>query len=263
MSSSLLSAARAPTPVWYLSSHVVGVTLILSLLAWWANVSGMDLTIARMLFDPALDDFPLHLNRWFDLVGHRMVLALPIGVGLAAVALAVASWRVSSLRPWRGAALAVAATCLVGQVLVNQLKHYTTLPRPYNLETLGGYTPYPVHWWTWARARAGGALPSGHAGAGYSVLTLYFVGWAMGRPAWRWWGLAIGMGAGVGFSVVRILQGAHFLSQTLWSAALLWFLAALFFYPVIVKRAAACGPSTPAPAQFSSTPGSHNENAGT
>lgn len=38
------------------------------------------------------------------------------------------------------------------------------------------------------------------------------------------------------FSVVRILQGAHFLSQTLWSAALMWFLATLFFYPLIVAR---------------------------
>lgn len=263
MSSPLPSAARAPTPLWYLSSQLVGVTLLLACLAWWANASGLDLRIARTLFDPALDDFPLHLNRWFDLVGHRMVLALPIGVALAAVAVAAASWRVPSLRPWRGAALAVAATCLVGQVLVNQLKHFTTLPRPYDLETLGGYTPYPVHWWTWVRARAGGALPSGHAGAGYSMLTLYFAGWALNRPAWRWWGLAIGLAAGLGFSVVRILQGAHFLSQTLWSAALLWFLAALFFYPLIVRRTAPRGPASRSSVQFSNTPGSHNENAGT
>ena len=65
---------------------------------------------------------------------------------------------------------------------------------------------------------------------------LYFAGWALGRPAWRWWGLAIGILAGAGFSVVRILQGAHFLSQTLWSAALLWFLAAVFFSPLIAAR---------------------------
>ena len=263
MSSPLLSAPHAPSPAWYLSTQLVGVTLMLACLAWWANASGMDMRVARALFDPVLDDFPLHLNRWFDLFGHRMVLALPIGVALAAVAAAVASFRIPALRPWRGAALALAATCLVGQLAVNQLKHHTTLPRPYDLETLGGYTPYPLHWWTWARARAGGALPSGHAGAGYSMLTLYFAGWALNRPAWRWWGLALGVTAGVAFSVVRILQGAHFLSQTLWSATLLWFLAALFFYPVIVSRAAARGPARQTPVQLSSTPGNHSENAGT
>ncbi|WMD20114.1 phosphatase PAP2 family protein [Achromobacter seleniivolatilans] len=219
------------------------MTLVLACLAWWANVSGLDLRIGRALFDPVLDDFPLHMNRWLELVGHRMVLAVPIGVALAAVGVAGASFRIPAWRPWRGAALALAATCVVGQLAVNVLKHYTTLPRPYDLDTLGGYTPYPLHWWTWARERAGGALPSGHAGAGYSMLTLYFVGWALGRPAWRWWGLAVGVTAGVGFSVVRILQGAHFLSQTLWSAALMWFLAALFFYPVIAGRTAARGPS--------------------
>ncbi|MCH3723211.1 phosphatase PAP2 family protein, partial [Campylobacter coli] len=85
----------------------------------------------------------------------------------------------------------------------------------------------------WDRAKAGGALPSGHAGAGYSMLTLYFAGWAAQRPGWRWWGLAVGIAAGVGFSIVRVLQGAHFLSQTLWSAALMWLLAALFFWPVL------------------------------
>ncbi|HAP27055.1 MAG TPA: acid phosphatase, partial [Achromobacter sp.] len=147
------------------------------------------------------------------------------------------SYRIAAWRRWRGVALAVAATCLSGQLLITQLKHHTMLPRPYDLETLGGYTPYPVDWWTWARARAGGALPSGHAGAGYALLTLYFAGWALGRPAWRWSGLAIGVAAGAGFSAVRILQGAHFLSQTIWSAALMWLLAAMFFYPLIAGRA--------------------------
>ena len=242
MPSPLLPASHAPTRAFYLLTHVGAVTLLLACLAWWAKESGLDMYIARALFDPVIDDFPLHGSRWLELLGHRIVLALPIGVGLAAAAIAAASYRIPAWRRWRGAAIAVAASCLTGQVLINQLKHHTTLPRPYDLETLGGYTPYPVHWWTWARARAGGALPSGHAGAGYALLSLYFAGWALGRPAWRWSGLAIGVAAGVGFSVVRILQGAHFLSQTLWSAALMWLLAAIFFYPVIVGRTAH-GPS--------------------
>ncbi len=236
MSPLTLPALRAPTAASYLFTHVIAVTLALAGLAWWANASGLDLRIAAALFDPALDDFPLRANRWLELIGHRMVLALPIGVALAAVAVAAASYRIPAWRRWRAPALAVAATCLAGQMLVQALKHHTTLPRPYDLDTLGGYTPYPQHWWTWARAKAGGALPSGHAGAGYSMLVLYFAGWSLGRPALRWWGLAVGIAAGLGFSAVRILQGAHFLSQTLWSAALLWLLAALFFYPLIVGR---------------------------
>ena len=240
--SPVLPAPHAPTRAGYLLTHVAGVTLLLACLAWWIQVSGLDMRIARGLFDPLLDDFPLHGSRWLELLGHRLVLALPVSVGLAAAGVAAASYRIAAWRRGRGVALAVAATCLSGQLLITQLKHHTMLPRPYDLETLGGYTPYPLHWWTWVRARAGGALPSGHAGAGYALLSLYFAGWALGRPAWRWSGLAIGLGAGVGFSVVRILQGAHFLSQTIWSAALMWLLAAVFFYPLIAGRAASRSP---------------------
>lgn len=255
-------AIRKPTPASYLFSHVVAVTLALGCLAWWANASGLDMRIAQALFDPALDDFPLRANRWLEVVGHRMVLAFPLGVALAAVGVAAASYRIPAWQPWRGAALALAATCVAGQVLVNQLKHYTTLPRPFDLDTLGGYTPYPLHWWTWVRAQAGGALPSGHAGAGYSMLTLYFAGWALGRPAWRWWGLAAGMVAGLGFSMVRILQGAHFLSQTLWSATLLWFLAAVFFYPLIVLGPTSASPKRKSRDSLGGTPGKPGESAG-
>jgi len=35
---------------------------------------------------------------------------------------------------------------------------------------------------------------------------------------------------------VRILQGAHFLSQTLWSAALAWLVASVLFLPLLAQR---------------------------
>ncbi len=79
-------AAVRPTPAFYFSTHVLGVTLMLACLAWWVNASGLDLAIARGLFSVPLDDFPLHTNRWLELVGHRMVLALPIGMALGAIA---------------------------------------------------------------------------------------------------------------------------------------------------------------------------------
>ena len=67
------------------------------------------------------------------------------------------------------------------------------------------------------------------------MLSLYFAGWALGRPAWRWGGLALGLGRGLGFPQSAYCN-AHFLSQTVWSAALLWFLGAVVFYPLIAGR---------------------------
>jgi membrane-associated PAP2 superfamily phosphatase len=230
------SLRSRPAASFYLATHVLGVTALLALLAVAANRSGFDLWLAHGLFDAASGKFPGASSAALDFLGHRIFLMVPVALGLVALAGAIGSYRRPALRPWRGALWAVVLTCIVGQVLTTQLKHLTALPRPYALSLFGGYAAYPDHFWALGRKDAGGALPSGHATAGYALLTLYFVGWAMRRPMLRWGGLCAGIVCGLLFSAVRLLQGAHFLSQTLWSAVLMWLLASLLFYAVLVRR---------------------------
>jgi membrane-associated PAP2 superfamily phosphatase len=233
------TSQAASRPAVYLLTHVVGVTLILALLAQAVNYSGFDLALSRLFYDASSDGFPWRASRVLEMLGHRVVLVLPVGVAIVALAAAIASRWFVVLRPWRGTLWAIALTCGLGQVVISQLKHYTALPRPYNLTMFGGYANYPSHFWALSRRDAGGALPSNHAGAGYAMLSLYFAGWAMGRPAWRWGGLAIGIGAGLLFSVVRIMQGAHFASQTIWAACVMWGVASILFYPLIARSRSA------------------------
>ncbi|ALM85879.1 phosphatase PAP2 family protein [Bordetella sp. N] len=219
----------------YLIGQVFSVTLLLVFCAQAVNIWGLDLVIARWFYDAQAHVFPYRASRTLEILGHRLVLVAPVGVAVAAAGAAVASHWLPVLRPWRGVLWATALTCALGQVIITQIKHHTALPRPYDLSMFGGFAPYPDHFWAANRHEAGGALPSGHAGAGFAMLSLYFAGWAVGRPLYRWVGLAIGIVAGVSFSLVRIAQGAHFLSQTLWSAALMWFLASLLFYRLLVQ----------------------------
>ena len=65
------------------------------------------------------------------------------------------------------------------------------------------------------------------------MLALFFAGWAAGEPRWRWRGLAIGIAAGLLFSVVRLVQGAQFASATLWSAVVDWTICAALFLPLL------------------------------
>ncbi|MBO1113796.1 phosphatase PAP2 family protein [Bordetella petrii] len=232
---------RLSPPAAYTLSHVVAGTLLLGLTAWLAQHSGLDMAIARALYDPRSGQFPLRHAALLEFAGHRLLLALPVGVALLALAGALASYRYARWRPARGALWAIVLTCLVGQLAVGQLKHHTAMPRPYNLLEFGGDTAWPAHWWALSRAAAGNALPSAHAGAGYALLSLYFAGRALGKARWRWWGLGLGAAAGLAFSLVRILQGAHFLSQTLWSAAVMWLVASLVFCPLLARRRAAAG----------------------
>jgi len=223
-------------PIAYLSGHIVAGTLLLALLAVAAQRSGLDMAIARALYDPGGAQFPLRHAPWLEWLGHRLLVALPVATALAALAGALASYRHEAWRPARGALWALVLACLAGQVIIMQLKHHTAMPRPYNLDLFGGDTPWPSGWWASSRSGAGNALPSAHAGAGYALLTLYFAGRALGDGRWRWWGLAAGVAAGLTCSLVRILQGAHFLSQTLWSATVMWLVASLVFYPVLARR---------------------------
>jgi membrane-associated PAP2 superfamily phosphatase len=244
--------ARAPvSPAIYVLTHVVGISFLLAFIAEFVNRSGLDIRVAAHFFDAAANVFPWRTSRILEIFGHRMVLALPVGVAVLAFGAALASYRVPALRPWRAVLWGIALTCALGQIGISLLKHHTALPRPYNVRMFGGYVPYPTHWWAHSKSDAGGALPSGHAGAGYALLALYFAGWAAGRPAWRWGGLAIGIVAGLGFSAVRIVQGAHFLSQTLWSAAFMWLVASVVFYPAIMvlNRTTPAAATTKTPAR--------------
>ena len=54
-----------------------------------------------------------------------------------------------------------------------------------------------------------------------------------GAPRWRWLGLAIGIAAGVLFSVVRIMQGARFASAPLRSTVVDWTVCAALFLPLL------------------------------
>jgi membrane-associated PAP2 superfamily phosphatase len=222
-------------PFVYVLTHVLGISLLLAICAAAVQYSNIDMSVARVFFDSEAHAFPLRNSRVLEMLGHHAVLALPVGVAIAALGGALASYRFAILRPWRAVLWGIALTCGLGQVAITQLKHHTALPRPYDLSMFGGYAAYPAKFWAAARRDAGGALPSGHAGAGYALLCLYFAGWAAGRPAWRWGGLVVGIAAGILFSAVRITQGAHFLSQTLWSACVMWCLASVLFYPAIAR----------------------------
>jgi len=132
------------------------------------------------------------------------------------------------------------AAMIVGPLLVNILKGMTTQHCPTALQSFGGVVAYAddrnAPFWALSRQAAGHCLPSGHAGGGYALLSLYFAGWAAGRPAWRWRGLAIGIVVGLVFSVVRLMQGAHFASATVWSAAVDWTVCAAIFLPLLCWR---------------------------
>jgi membrane-associated PAP2 superfamily phosphatase len=225
----------------YVAVHLLLVPAVLAACAWLTQYGRLDMTISGLFFDPASHAFAWRHAMWLDVLGHEAARALPVFVGALAFAAGLAGFALAPLRPWRAVLLTLGAAMVAGPLLIAQLKTMTTLHCPVDEQEFGGIVSYALDqagpFWAASRHSAGHCSPSGHAGGGYDLLALYFAGWAAGRPVWRWQGLAIGVAAGLLFSIVRLMQGAHFASATLWSAAVDWTVCALLFMPLLCRRA--------------------------
>lgn len=224
----------------YVLLQVIAVPLMLAALALAMHQSGWDLSVVSAFYDEALHVFPWRDAVWLEVIGHHLLKLAPVGVFLVALGVALGSYVFPRWRRWRVVAWALAASLALGPAVVTQLKSLTVAHCPWDLREFGGYASftadYAGSWWAPSRAEAGRCLPSGHAGAGFCLLALYFSGWAAGSRAWRWTGLFVGALAGVSFGAIRIVQGAHFPSHVMWAAVICWTAAALTHLPLIVSR---------------------------
>lgn len=224
----------------YVVGHVLALPMLLAALAWALQHGDADMLVTRLFVDPAAQSFRWRDALLLDVVGHHAARGLPFLVGGLALAAGLAALRIAWLRPWAGILLCVAACTTLGPLAINGLKGMTTQHCPAALQGFGGVVDYAADraapFWAATRQAAGHCLPSGHAGGGYALLSLYFAGWAAGQPAWRWRGLALGVVAGLVFSAVRLAQGAHFASATVWSASVDFAVCALVFMPLLCAR---------------------------
>jgi membrane-associated PAP2 superfamily phosphatase len=238
--------APGERPISLLDYAVVHLELVPALLvaaAWMLQHSRLDLALASVFFDPAGGGFSWRGSSWLDVIGHQAARGLPILVAAVSISAWAMGHAIPLLRPWRAVLLTLGCAMLIGPLLINVMKSLTSEHCPSDILEFGGVVSYAADrsapFWAATTQSAGHCLPSGHAGGGYALLSLYFAGWAAARPAWRWSGLIIGVVAGIAFSVVRMMQGAHFASATMWSAAIDWTVCALLFAPLL------CRPATP------------------
>lgn len=224
--------ARVPMPR-YLAVHLVGVPLVLVAIAWGMHTSGFDQRFEDVFFDPGAGMFPWRRNELLEMIGHQLVKAVPIGTLLLALGAAIFASFNARLRAWRAILWCVVAALAIGPTLITQLKAITAPPCPWDLQRYGGWAPEATRWFAPSRADAGRCFPSGHAGAGFAMLALYFAGMAANDARLRWGGLALGMVCGVAFGMVRMVQGAHFPSHVVASAGVDWVVSALVFLPLV------------------------------
>ncbi len=229
-------AAARPAPfaaVPFLLRHALLIPASLGLAAYAVQALGIDFALASTFFDPALKDFPARALGWLELLGHRLAKSLLLGLWMALLAAAIASRWICRLHPHRTLLWTTTAAMAIGPLAVVLLKDINAHHCPWDLKRFGGTAEFTAAWFV-PRAEAGRCFPGGHAAGGFSLVALYFAGVASGSSRLRLAGLVAALIAGASFSAVRMMQGAHFLSHNLWSAAVVWSLAAIAFAPFTV-----------------------------
>jgi lipid A 4'-phosphatase len=159
---------------------------------------------------------------WITLLGALSVLVASIGMRRA--------------RPHRRAAMFLVFAMALGPgLLVNTVfKQHWGRPRPSDLVEFGGDRAY-VKPWVKHAPHNGGSFPSGHAATGFYLLVPYFL--LRGRWRGRALGfLALGLAYGSLMGFARMMQGAHFASDVLWSLGFVYLTGLALVYLLHPER---------------------------
>ena len=188
---------------------VVGLLFVLTIVFYFSD---LDLAISSLFFDGKW--FLAERQPWLFLYDYGNIPSISMGV--ASLIYLIISIFKNNIREFRRAAIFILLTLILGPgLMVNSVfKKHWGRQRPRQVEQFqadGTFTK------VWVKTSSGGSsFPSGHAAIGFFVLTPFFVFVKRYKKlayTLFWLGFAYGLFMGVG----RVVQGAHFTSDVLWS----------------------------------------------
>lgn len=204
----------APTEAAWLTCGFVALAL-----GW--DATGLDLPLAR--FAGSASGFPWR-DHWLpSTVLHEGTRRLS---WLLALGLCLSVWwpfgAFKRLPP--GRRLQLAASTLLAALAVSLLKVGSRTSCPWELSDFGGLAQYASHWTLRTDGGTGRCFPAGHAASGFSFAGAYFAFRPVDGAAARRW-LATALASGLVLGLAQQWRGAHFMSHTLWTAAICWCVA--------------------------------------
>ncbi|HNX05563.1 MAG TPA: phosphatase PAP2 family protein [Opitutales bacterium] len=195
--------------------------ILATLLTWLAPV---DVALARLFFDRDYG-WPVGRTPGFEFA-YRYGQLLGFLPALLAIGILVAGYRDLRFRPWRRSSVFMILLLAVGPgLLVNTIfKAEWNRPRPREIAEFGGPYEYQRALVIGADGEGRKSFPSGHAAMGFIFVAPYFVMLARSRRVALGW-LAFGIAWGIFIGAARIAQGAHWLSDVIWSFGVVYFTA--------------------------------------
>lgn len=222
-------------------ASTVGVLVILTAAGIWSNA---DLRLASLFFRPEDGWFLGAKPPWLWLYRYGTIPGIVFSAGALMV------WGLSfvktRLAPWRATALIIVLTSVIGAgLLVNTiLKPYWGRPRPDQTVAFGGLWEYR-HVNQPGTPGKGESFPCGHCTMGFIFTTMFFAYRRSPRLAVA--GGTTGLILGGLLSAARIVQGAHYLLDTLWSLGIILLTAQVIYYQILTVPARETAVATEAP----------------
>lgn len=194
------------------------------ILTWLSRHEAWDIALTRVWYDPVTQQFPWKDNRWLDLINHRLLKDLVIGLTLLAL--------FKGLFNRNPRLVLVALLVGIGPAVVGILKATSAHSCPWDLIEFGGKAvSYPLFSAVPADSGPGRCFPGGHASSGFGVMALFFWFWPR-RPTLAWACFALGATLGMLMGYGQLMRGAHFLSHNLWAGWWVWLSQCLTFWCV-------------------------------
>lgn len=204
---------NAPRGLWVDIAGILGTAILLSLLC---VLGGVDLQLARLVHDPSRTEVRDYTNM---LSSYSFVIAAACLLWLA-----VPPLRRRFPLTARCAGVFVATLLIAVLGLIMNLKVERDRPRPNEVVEFGGQLPYvPPFGDAPCSCKS---FPSSAAGFGYLLATPFFV-LRRRRPAVARAFLAAGLAWGSYIGYGRMVANMHWLSDVVWSAALVLSTAAI------------------------------------
>lgn len=185
----------------------------------------LDFTISGLFYH---DGFIYKDYRYFDF--FRIYGELPaLLTAVFTFGIFLLSFLSSRLRPLRETCLFMTLTLIVGAGLITNaiLKDHWGRPRPRETTLFGGTQPFKAMYQPDFYHQQGVSFSSGHASMGFFFLSFIIAGWRRHSRSFVAAGIILTLFLGISLSVTRIAQGAHFFSDILTSAIVMWLTAVL------------------------------------
>jgi len=206
----------------------VGTLLVMS----WIFVHwDLDRSIAARFYSPESGWYLKEANPWYWLYRYGTIPG--IALTLTALIGAVITRLRTPETHWHRYLLVVALTSILGAGLIVNgiLKPYWGRPRPNQIQQFGGQYSYR-HVWSPGIPGKGKSFSSGHSTMGFLFVSLFYfrrksaiVGWIGGIG---------GLAYGTMLSAARVVQGAHFVTDCIWSLGVIWMVATILYYHVFM-----------------------------